>query len=237
MLDLKLFARTALVTGGTHGNGRATALALAKEGAHVLVHSSSSTEAARAVVAEIVAAGGRGSAIAADLSAPDGPHGLAAKVRDLVDGHLDIVFANEGVGLAGAITTTCVDEFDHMLAMNIRAPYFLLQQLVTVLERGASVILNAFPAADIAISDDPARAVTVGAISAMVSHIAYALSDRNIRVNAVAPGIAGADRLLPAAHRNRVTPRSPLPPDLAEAVVFLASEDAYWINGDVLEVS
>src|SRR5471032_2376411 len=89
----KLFGKTALVTGASRGIGRASALALAKAGAQVIVHYSTAVAEAEAVVAEITAAGGRASAIGVDLSAPDGAHKLAAQVRAIVGDRLDIVFA------------------------------------------------------------------------------------------------------------------------------------------------
>src|ERR1700754_807241 len=93
----RLSGKTALVTGASRGIGRASALALAKLGAQVLVHYSSGAKEAEAVVAEIRKAGGRGDAVAADLGEPDGPHKLARQVRTIVGDRLDILVANAGV--------------------------------------------------------------------------------------------------------------------------------------------
>jgi len=91
---LNLSGKTALVTGASRGIGRASALALAKAGAQVLVHYGNGEKAAAAVVAEISQAGGRAEKVAADLRAPDGPHALAARVRAIVGDRLDILVAN-----------------------------------------------------------------------------------------------------------------------------------------------
>src|SRR6201987_3729290 len=90
----RLTGKTALVTGASRGIGRASALALAKAGAQVLVHYGRGAKEAEAVVAEIRKAAGRAAAIAADLAAPDGPHKLAKQVRAIVGDRLDILVAN-----------------------------------------------------------------------------------------------------------------------------------------------
>jgi 3-oxoacyl-[acyl-carrier protein] reductase len=97
-----LKGKTALVTGASRGIGRASALALARAGAQVLVHYSSGAQEADAVVAEIQQAGGRSEKIGADLRAADGPHLLARRARAIVGGRLDILVANAGI--AGAAT-------------------------------------------------------------------------------------------------------------------------------------
>lgn len=239
----KLFGKTALVTGASRGIGRASALALAKAGAQVIVHYSSAVAEADAVVAEITAAGGRASAIGVDLSAPDGAHKLAAQVRAIVGDRLDIVFANAGVSAAGPIADTTVEGFDRLFAVNVRAPYFLVQQLLPVLGKGSSVILNSSLAARASVGELAAYAATKGAISTLVKHFATALGERGIRVNGVAPGIvatdmsnfiktdAGRDYALSIQSLKRIAQ----PDDIGDIVAFLASDDARWISGDIIE--
>ena len=89
--------KTALVTGASRGMGRATALALGAAGARVIVHYGRNADEAKAVVDQIRANGGQADAIAADLSAPDGAYVLAAEVRNLVRGKLDILVSNAGI--------------------------------------------------------------------------------------------------------------------------------------------
>src|SRR5271156_890378 len=119
-----LLGKTAIVTGASRGIGRASALALAKAGAHVLVHYGRGAKEAEAVVAEIRAAGGRADAIAADLAAPDGAHKLAKEVRAIVGDRLDILVANAGISKAATLEDTTVEDFDRLFAVNVRAPYF-----------------------------------------------------------------------------------------------------------------
>src|SRR2546428_7654951 len=136
-----LAGKTALVPGASRGIGRASALALAEAGAQVLVHYGSGAKEAAAVVAEIGKAGGRADAVAADLAASDGPHNLARQVRAVVGDRLDILVANAGISKAATIEETTVADFDKLFAVNVRAPVFLVQQLLPILVSGSSVIL------------------------------------------------------------------------------------------------
>src|SRR5258707_3063325 len=136
-----LVSKTALVTGASRGIGRATALALAAAGARIIVHYGSAAKEAESLVAEIRASGGQADAVGADLGAPDGAHRLAEKVRKLAGARLDILVANAGVATAASIEDQTVEEFDRMFAVNVRAPFFLVQQLLPLLGEGSSVVL------------------------------------------------------------------------------------------------
>jgi 3-oxoacyl-[acyl-carrier protein] reductase len=239
-----LTGKTALVTGASRGIGRASALALAKAGAQVLVHYSSGATEAQAVVAEIRAGGGRAEAVGADLSTAEGPHGLAQQVIAIVGGRLDILVANAGVANAATIEETTVADFDRLFAVNVRAPFFLVQQLLPVLREGSSIVMLSSLAARAAVGNLSAYASTKGAIDTLVTHFAAALGPRGIRVNAVAPGVvdtemssfartdAGRDMTLSMQALQRVAQ----PDDIAGAVAFLASDSARWITGDTLRV-
>jgi len=136
-----LSGKTALVTGASRGIGRASALALAKAGAQVVVHYGRGSKEAEAVVAEIHNIGGRADMIAADLAAPDGAHTLAKRVRGIVGDRLDILVLNAGVSKAATIEETTVHDFDHLFAVNVRAPFFLVQQLLPILCSGSNVVI------------------------------------------------------------------------------------------------
>src|SRR5580700_10822538 len=124
--------KTALVTGASRGMGRAAALALAAARARVVVHYGRNADEAKFVVDQIRSAGGRADALRADLLAPDGPHVLAAQVRDLLGERLDILFANAGISKFAPLESLGVKDFDDLFAVNVRAPYFLVQQLLPV---------------------------------------------------------------------------------------------------------
>src|ERR1700685_2554778 len=103
-----LSGKTALVTGASRGIGRATALALSKEGAQLVIHYGRGADEANAVVEEIRKAGGKADAVAGDLAAPDGAHKLAAQVRGILGDRLDILVANAGISKAAKIEETTV---------------------------------------------------------------------------------------------------------------------------------
>jgi 3-oxoacyl-[acyl-carrier protein] reductase len=239
-----LSGKTALVTGASRGIGRASALALAKAGAQILVHFSSGAAEADGVVSEIRAAGGRAEAIAADLAAPDGAHKLAKATRAIVGDRLDILVANAGVSKSASIADITVEDFDRLFAVNVRAPFFLVQQLLPILGSGSSVILVSSLAAHAAVGALSAYAATKGAVDTLVKHFASALGANGIRVNAVAPGVvetemssftkteAGRDSTLAMQALKRIA----MPDDIAGAVAFLASDDARWVTGDTLRV-
>jgi len=239
-----LSGKTALVTGASRGIGRATALALGKAGAQVLVHYSASPKEAEEVVAEIRKSGARADAVQADLSAADGAHTLAAKVRGIVGGRLDILVANAGVAKSATIEETTVEDFDRLFAVNVRAPFFLVQQLLPILSDGSSVILVSSLAAHASVGTLAAYAATKGAIDTLVKHFASAFGARGIRVNAVAPGVINTD--MSSFARSEVGRDSTLgmqalqrigePDDVAQVIAFLASDAARWITGDAVRV-
>jgi NAD(P)-dependent dehydrogenase (short-subunit alcohol dehydrogenase family) len=239
-----LSGKTALVTGASRGIGRASALALANAGAQVLVHYGKGEKEAAAVVAEIRKAGGKAEKVTADLRAPDGPHVLAERVRAIIGDRLDILVANAGISKTATIEETTVEDFDNLFAVNVRAPYFLLQQLLPALSKGSSVVLLSSLAVRASVGTLSAYAATKGAIDTLVRHFASALGERGIRVNAVAPGVvptdmssfaktdAGRDFALDIQALKRMAE----PDDIGAAVAFLASDEARWITGDTLRV-
>src|ERR1700756_644547 len=238
----RLQGKTALVTGASRGIGRASALALAQAGAQVLVHYSSSPDEADAVVAEIRKTGVKAEKVGADLSKPDGAHALAKQVRTIVGDRLDILVANAGISKSASIEDTTVEDFDNLFAVNVRAPYFLVQQLLPALCKGSNIIFTSSLAARASVGTLSAYGATKGAVDTLVKHFASALGSRGIRVNAVAPGVvetdmsnfaktdAGRDFTLNMQALKRVAQ----PDDIGDAVAFLASPNARWITGDTL---
>jgi 3-oxoacyl-[acyl-carrier protein] reductase len=239
-----LSGKTVLVTGASRGLGRASALALAKAGAQVLVHFSSGAQEAERVVAEIRKGGGRADAVGVDLAAADGPHRLAKRTREIVGDRLDILIANAGVSKAATIEDTTVEDFDRLFAVNVRAPFFLVQQLLPILGRGGGIVFVSSLAARAVVGTIPAYAATKGAIDTMVKHFASRLGERGIRVNAVAPGVVetGMSNFTKSENgRNfalgmQTLKRIAQPDDIGGVVAFLVSEEARWITGDIIHV-
>jgi 3-oxoacyl-[acyl-carrier protein] reductase len=243
--------KTALVTGASRGIGRATALALAEAGAHVLVHYSRSKQEAESLVAAIQASGGRATAISADLSTPKGASLLAKQVRTIVGDRLDVLVLNAGISKSAPIADYTVGDFDNLFATNVRGPFFLVQQLLPILGEGSSIVVISSAVARTVVGkpglENPsilAYASTKGALETLVKNWAAILGPSGIRVNAVAPGIIDTDMSnftktdagLEVALGMQALKRLGKPEDVADVVAFVASDAARWITGASIPV-
>jgi 3-oxoacyl-[acyl-carrier protein] reductase len=243
--------KTALVTGASRGIGRATALALARAGANILVHYGRSAYEADSVVDAIRAKGGRANAVSADLGTPDGASLLAKQVRSIVGDRLDVLVLNAGISKAALIADYTVEDFDRLFATNVRGPFFLVQQLLPVLGEGTSIVvissLGARSVVGKAGQETPsilAYASTKGALETLVKNWAAILGPRGIRVNAVAPGVIDTDMSnftkteagREAALGMQALKRLGKPEDVADVVAFVASDAARWITGASIPV-
>jgi NAD(P)-dependent dehydrogenase (short-subunit alcohol dehydrogenase family) len=243
--------KTALVTGASRGIGRATALALAKAGAHVLVHYRDNAQEAASVVAAIQAENGRADAVPADLGTPDGAALLAKEVRSILGDRLDVLVLNAGISKSALIADYTLEDFDSLFATNVRGPFFLVQQLVPVLGEGSSVIvISSFGARMVlgeASLESPsilAYASTKGALETLVKNWAAILGPSGIRVNAVAPGVieTGMSNFTKTEAGREMTlgmqalKRLGKPEDVADVVAFVASDAARWITGASIPV-
>src|SRR5437660_4521978 len=192
--------KTALVTGASRGIGRATALALAETGAHVLVHYGRSAQEAESLVSEIQTKGGSANAISADLGTPNGAALLAKQALSIVGDRLDVLVLNAGISKGARIADYTIEDFDNLFATNVRSPFFLVQQLLPVLSEGSNIIVVSSVGAHAVIGepglDSPsilAYASTKGALETLVKNWAGILGPRGISVNAVAPGVIDTD--------------------------------------------
>jgi 3-oxoacyl-[acyl-carrier protein] reductase len=243
--------KTALVTGASRGIGRATAAALARAGAHVLVHYGRSAQEAESLVSEIQAQGGRAEAISADLGTPNGAALLAEQVRSIVGDRLDVLVLNAGISKATRIADYTVEDFDNLFATNVRGPFFLVQQLLPVLGEGSSiVVISSATARTVAGKpglENPsvlAYASTKGALETLVKHWAAILGPRGIRVNGIAPGVIDTDMSnftkteagREVALEMQALKRIGKPEDIADVVAFVASDGARWITGASIPV-
>src|ERR1700692_1453226 len=243
--------RTALVTGASRGIGRATAAALARAGAHVLVHYGRSAPEAESLVSEIQAKGGRAEAISADLGTPNGAALLAKQVRSIVGDRLDVLVLNAGISKAARLADYTVEDFDNLFATNVRSPFFLVQQLLPVLGEGSSIVVISSATAR-TVAGRPglekpsllAYASTKGALETLVKHWAAILGPRGIRVNGIAPGVIDTDMSnftkteagREVALEMQALKRIGKPEDIADVVAFVASDGARWITGASIPV-
>ena len=229
----------ALVTGATAGIGRAVALQLANLGAEVVVHGRSAERGAK-VVQEIQNTGGKARFVAADLADANDVRQLAAEA-----GPVDILINNAGVYKFGATADTDDAFFDEHVNINLRAPYILVQQLVPgMAERGHGAVVNLSTVA----ATIPARTGGIyGATKAGVELLTRVWADEfgrsGVRVNAVQPGPAetpGTDAtpgLADGFAAYTALGRVAAPDEIANAITFLASPAASYVNGAILQVT
>ena len=243
--------KTALVTGASRGIGRATAVALAEAGAHVLVHYGRSKQEAESLVAEIRRKGGCADAIAADLGAPEGVTLLAEQTRAIVGNRLDVLVLNAGISKSARVADYTVADFDSLFAINVCGPFFLVQQLLPVLGEGSSIVVISSLGAHSVVGkpglDNPsilAYASTKGALETLVRNWAAILGPSGIRVNAVAPGVIDTDMSnftktetgREVALGMQALKRLGKPEDVADVVAFIASDAARWVTGASIPV-
>jgi NAD(P)-dependent dehydrogenase (short-subunit alcohol dehydrogenase family) len=232
--------KVVVVTGGNSGIGLATAQAFAQEGASVFItgrRQASLDEAVKVI-------GGDVTAVQGDMSKLADIDRLYEVVRQKHD-HVDVVFANAGGGEVAALGDITEEHFDATFGTNVKGTLFTVQKALPLLRAGASVILTG---STTSISGTPAFSVysaTKAAIRNFARNWILDLKGRGIRVNVVSPGpietpglvdLVGSDKAAQQAFLDDFAGRVPLgrvgqPGEIAKAVLFLASDDASYING------
>jgi NAD(P)-dependent dehydrogenase (short-subunit alcohol dehydrogenase family) len=232
-----LEGQRALVTGATSGIGRAVALQLARDGAEVLVHGRDAGRGAE-TVAEITAAGGKASFVAADLTDADDVRWLAGEVGDV-----DILINNAGMALFGPTAEFDVAAFDKMFASNVRAPFLLVAALAPgMAARGkGSIVSLSSMAGGVGLVGGAAYGATKASLEAMTRAWAAEYSASGVRVNAIAPGPVytpspSGPEFITALGETTPMKRASQPEEIADVIAFLASERASYITGTTVPV-
>ena len=236
--------RVALVTGASRGIGRATAMALAATGVRVGVNYRQGREAAEGVVREIAAAGGQAVLCPGDVSIPRQADAIVATVVEQF-GRLDILVNNAGVTRDSLLVRMEEECWDYVLAVNLKGAYACTRAAIRPMLKGRyGRIINITSA--VALMGNAGQANYCAAKAGLIGFtraMARELASRAITVNAVAPGLIATDMTagLPEAVLDATCRRIPLgragsPEDVAAAVLFLASEGAGYVTGQVLPV-
>ena len=244
-MSLPLSGKIALVTGGSKGIGKCTALALNKMGAKVVVNYSSDASAANATVEEL---GGASHAIAVQADAgslPDITHLIDSTVSAY--GKIDIVVANAGILMMKTVSDTTEADFDRAFNTNVKGPYFLVQKAIPHMEPGSSVVLISTTQCAASTVQAPYTLynATKGAIEQMVRTFAKDLGAKGINVNCVSPGPTGTDLFLkgkPESMINMLAGMNPYkrlgkPEEVADAIAFFCNPASRWVTGQNLRVN
>lgn len=240
--------RIAVITGASGGLGRATALKLSEIGYDIVAHYRTRQDAAETLRDQITATGGICWLIKANLAVEDGVRGLVREVTEIVSSRpgqaLFVLVNNAGLLLGPSFSDASVSDFDAYFAVNTRAPLFLTQALAPLMPPGGSVINVSSAGAHFSSPGDIIYAMSKAALESFTKNAAQALAEHGIRINAVMPGFTdnGHEAFNDTEIRAHMGSYSVLgdvsaPETVADAIAFLASDQANRTTGAILDVS
>ena len=238
--------KTAIITGAAGGIGRATALLLAKGGASVVV--ADVQDGVRDTAERVRAAGGRAEALVTDCATDEGVQVIVARALE-VFGRIDILHANAGItgGLLPKLDTTSAD-FMEVMRINLLGPWIAIRESLPHMTRGGAIVCTASVAGLRAGAGPIPYSASKAGVVSLVQTVAMSLTGRGIRVNGVAPGLIETPMTAPLfddararGREERIGQLNPLrrggqAEEIAEAVAFLASDAASYVNGQVLAI-
>lgn len=245
-------SKIALVTGGSRGLGKDMARELARKGFDVIITYQSRTTDAEDTVNEIVSFGKKGYALQLDVAESNGFQAFADKLSTVLEAEfnsrkLDALVNNAGVGYHQSFAESTEEGFDAMLKIHLKAPFFLTQKLLSLLNDGSSIVNISSGLTRFSFPGYAAYAAMKGGVEVLSSYQAKELGERKIRVNIVAPGAIETDFGGGAIRDNQdlnnmissltALGRVGLPDDIGSVVAFLCSDESKWINAQRIEVS
>lgn len=245
-------SKIALITGGSRGLGKNTALALAAKGTDIILTYNSQEAAATAVVQEIEAMGRKAAALQLNTGDAKGFHAFATAVQSLLADQWDrqtfnFLVNNAGIGIHKPFTETTEADFDELVNIHLKGTFFLTQQLLPLLADGGSIINLSSGLARFAFPGYSAYGAMKGGIETLTRYMAKELGHRGIRVNVVAPGAIETDFGGGVVRDNKdlnagiaaqtALGRVGLPDDIGGVIASLCSPEMGWVNAQRIEVS
>jgi 3-oxoacyl-[acyl-carrier protein] reductase len=240
----KLAGKIALVTGASRGIGRAIAERLSRDGASVAINYVRNLDKAEEVFTEITSAGGTAFTIQADVCRIDGIQQLFEKTLEHF-GRLDILVNNAGIRISPTVADLQEEEFDRLFAINVKGPFFACQQAAHQISDGGRIINISSAVTRMMLSGYSIYAASKAAVDQLTRVFAKEVGGRQITVNAVAPGPVDTELLREGKTEEQIQQMAQMAAfgrlgkveDIADAVAFLASDDARWITGQVIHVN
>jgi len=240
----KLSGKTALVTGSSRGIGRAIAERLSRDGAAVAVNYISNAKGAEETAAEIKAAGGDAIALQADVSKLEDIHRLFDQTIEHY-GRLDILINNAGIRISKNVADIDEPEYDRLFNINVKGTFFACQQAARRLSDGGRIINISSAVTRMMLAGYSIYAASKGAVDQITRVLAKELGGRHITVNAVAPGPVDTELFRDGKSDEQIQQMAQMAAlgrvgevqDIADAVAFLASDDARWITGQSIHVN
>lgn len=240
---MKLKGKVALITGSSRGIGAQIAKDFAKQGAKVVVNYQQNQQMADDVVADIIQQGGQAIAIRADVSQIDGIDSLVEQTCKVFN-VIDILVNNAGWATLERLPDITFEDTKKQFELNVYGPIFLTQTVSAVMPTGG-VIINISSIAAKGGAGGSIYCATKAALNTLTKCYAAELGEKGIRVNAIAPGAVETGLYVEAGlvHREaEIIAQTPLkrlgqPDDIASLALFLASDDASWITGEVIQIS
>jgi NAD(P)-dependent dehydrogenase (short-subunit alcohol dehydrogenase family) len=244
--------KIALITGGSRGLGKSMAIELAKKGLDLIITYQQQKTEAEKVVADITAIGRNAVAVALDVAKAETFQGFAASIQQTLSAEFqtdrfDFLVNNAGSGVHADFAQTTEEQFDSMMNIHLKAPFFLTQHLLPIMNDGGGIVNISSGLTRFTYSGYDAYSTMKGGVETLTKYQAKFLGNRKIRVNVVAPGAIETDFGGGAVRDNQELKdylssltslgRVGIPDDVGTVVAFLCTDDAKWVNAQRIEVA